>query len=146
MAKEIKDLRENMAKLNDIVNRQSALIDKLTGMNAGSIQDKGNDLFTDVPANHWAYEYVTVLHKAGILEGYPDGNFSGDRMMTRYEFAAIVYRAIMAGAASMMALNKDGTLDKLAKEFSSELKYIRIDTITKDKDGKPVIQRVRVVE
>ena len=146
MAKEIKDLRENMAKLNDIVNRQSALIDKLTGMNAGSIQDKGNDLFPDVPANHWAYEYVTALHKAGILEGYPDGNFSGDRMMTRYEFAAIVYRAIMAGAASNPALNKDGTLDKLANEFSSELKCIRIDTLTKDKDGKPVIQRVRVVE
>ncbi|WP_370850369.1 hypothetical protein [Megasphaera sp.] len=48
--------------------------------------------------------------------------------------------------ASNPALNKDGTLDRLAKEFSSELKYIRIDTITKDKDSKPVIQRVRVVE
>ena len=145
MAKEIRDLRENVAKLNDVVNRQSALIDKLTGVNAGTIQDRGNDLFPDVPANHWAYEYVTALHKAGILEGYPDGTFSGDRMMTRYEFAAIVYRAIMAGAASNPALNRDGTLDKLAKEFSSEMKYIRIDTISKDKDGNPDIQRVRVI-
>ena len=145
MAKEIKDLRENVAKLNDVVNRQSAFIDKLTGVNAGTIEDKGNDLFPDVPANHWAYEYVTALHKAGILEGYPDGTFGGDRMMTRYEFAAIVYRAIMAGAASNPALNRDGTLDKLAKEFSSEMKYIRIDTISKDRNGNPDIQRVRVI-
>lgn len=145
MAKEIKDLRQDVANLNAIVNRQSALIDKLTGTNAGMIKDKGNDLFPDVPANHWAYEYVTKLKQAGILTGYPDGNFDGDRMMTRYEFAAIVYRAIMAGAASNPALNQDGTLDKLANEFSSEMKYIRIDTIAKDKNGKPTIERVRVI-
>ena len=145
MAKEIKDLRQNVANLNAIVNRQSALIDKLTGTNAGMIKDKGNDLFPDVPTNHWAYEYVTKLKQAGILTGYPDGNFDGDRMMTRYEFAAIVYRAIMAGAASNPALNQDGTLDKLANEFSSEMKYIRIDTIAKDKNGKPTIERVRVI-
>ena len=145
MAKEIKDLRQNVANLNAIVNRQSALIDKLTGTNAGMIKDKGNDLFPDVPANHWAYEYVTKLKQAGILTGYPDGNFDGDRMMTRYEFAAIVYRAIMAGAASNPALNQDGTLNKLAKEFSPEMKYIRIDTIAKDKNDKPTIERVRVI-
>ena len=145
MAKEIKDLRQDVANLNAIVNRQSALIDKLTGTNAGTIQDAGNDLFPDVPANHWAYEYVTKLKQAGILTGYPDGNFDGDRMMTRYEFAAIVYRAIMAGAASNPALSQDGTLDKLAKEFSPEMKHIRIDTIAKDKNGKPTIERVRVI-
>lgn len=83
--------------------------------------------------------------QAGILTGYPDGNFDGDRMMTRYEFAAIVYRAIMAGAASNPALSQDGTLDKLAKEFSPEMKHIRIDTIAKDKNGKPTIERVRVI-
>ena len=145
MAKEIKDLRQDVANLNAIVNRQSALIDKLTGTNAGTIQDTGNDLFPDVPANHWAYEYVTKLKQDGILTGYPDGNFDGDRMMTRYEFAAIVYRAIMAGAASNPALSQDGTLDKLAKEFSPEMKHIRIDTIAKDKNGKPTIERVRVI-
>ena len=145
MAKEIKDLRQDVANLNAIVNRQSALIDKLTGTNAGTVSDTGNDLFPDVPANHWAYEYVSKLKQAGILTGYPDGNFDGDRMMTRYEFAAIVYRAIMAGAASNPALNQDGTLDKLAKEFSPEMKYIRIDTIAKDKNDKPTIERVRVI-
>ena len=144
MAKEIKDLRENVAQLNQIVNRQSALIEKLTSVDTGSIQDKGNDLFPDVPENHWAYEYVTKLAKAGILKGYPDGNFAGDRMMTRYEFAAIVYRAITMGAASDPGLNQDGTLGKLAKEFNQELKFIRIDTIHQTNQGEPTVQRVRV--
>ena len=144
MAKEIKDLRENVAQLNQIVNRQSALIEKLTSVDTGSIQDKGNDLFPDVPENHWAYEYVTKLAKAGILKGYPDGNFAGDRMMTRYEFAAIVYRAITMGAASDPGLNQDGTLGKLAKEFNQELKFIHIDTIHQTDQGEPTVQRVRV--
>ena len=144
MAKEIKDLRENVAQLNQIVNRQSALIEKLTSVDTGSIQDKANDLFPDVPENHWAYEYVTKLAKAGILKGYPDGNFAGDRMMTRYEFAAIVYRAITMGAASDPGLNQDGTLGKLAKEFNQELKFIRIDTIHQTDQGEPTVQRVRV--
>lgn len=145
MAKEIKDLKKDVAALKAVVNQQSALIDKLTGVNAGELSGS-DDLFPDVPANHWAYEYVTRLKQAGILTGYPDGNFAGDRMMTRYEFAAIVYRAIMAGAAANPSLNKDGTLDRLAKEFSSEMKYIRIDTIRKDRNGKPTIQRVRVIK
>lgn len=51
----------------------------------------------------------------------------------------------MAGAASNPALSQDGTLDKLAKEFSPEMKHIRIDTIAKDKNGKPTIERVRVI-
>lgn len=145
MAKEIKDLKKDVAALKAVVNQQSALIDKLTGVNAGQLSGS-DDLFPDVPANHWAYEYVTRLKQAGILTGYPDGNFAGDRMMTRYEFAAIVYRAIMAGAAANPSLNKDGTLDRLSKEFSSEMKYIRIDTIRKDRNGKPTIQRVRVIK
>lgn len=145
MAKEIKDLKKDVAALKAVVNQQSALIDKLTGVNAGQLSGS-DDLFPDVPSNHWAYEYVTRLKQAGILTGYPDGNFAGDRMMTRYEFAAIVYRAIMAGAAANPSLNKDGTLDRLAKEFSSEMKYIRIDTIRKDRNGRPTIQRVRVIK
>ena len=145
MAKEIKDLKKDVAALKAVVNQQSALIDKLTGVNAGELSGS-DDLFPDVPANHWAYEYVTRLREAGILTGYPDGNFAGDRMMTRYEFAAIVYRAIMAGAAANPSLNKDGTLDRLAREFSSEMKYIRIDTICKDRNGRPTIQRVRVIK
>ena len=94
-------------------------------------------LFPDIPENHWAYEYVIKLARAGIIEGYEDGQFKGDRMMTR---------AIMAGAAANPDLNQDGTLGKLVKEFDGELKYIRIDVIEKDKHGKPTIERVRTVE
>lgn len=145
MAKEIKSLREDVAQLEGIVNRQSAMINKLTGTNPGMIQSQDSELFPDIPANHWAYEYVNKLKQLGVVKGYPDGNFDGDRMMTRYEFATMLYRAIMAGAASNPELNQDGTLDRLAKEFSPELKYIRIDTIAHDKDGNPTIQRVRVI-
>nr|WP_317430096.1 S-layer homology domain-containing protein [uncultured Mitsuokella sp.] len=145
MAKEIKSLREDVAQLEGIVNRQSAMINKLTGTNPGTVQSQDSELFPDIPANHWAYEYVNKLKQLGVVKGYPDGNFDGDRMMTRYEFATMLYRAIMAGAASNPELNKDGTLDRLAKEFSPELKYIRIDTIAHDKDGNPTIQRVRVI-
>ena len=145
MAKKIKHLREDVAKLEELVNRQSQMINQLTGQNPGTIESKGSELFPDVPSNHWAYEYVNKLHDLGIVEGYPDGNFDGNRMMTRYEFAAVVYRAIMAGAASNAALQGDDTLDRLANKFSDELKYIRVDTVKKDKDGNPVIQRVRIV-
>ena len=145
MAKKIKHLREDVAKLEELVNRQSQMINQLTGQNPGTIESKGSELFPDVPSNHWAYEYVNKLHDLGIVEGYPDGNFDGNRMMTRYELAAVVYRAIMAGAASNATLQGDDTLDRLANEFSDELKYIRVDTVKKDKDGNPVIQRVRIV-
>lgn len=145
MAKKIKHLREDVAKLEELVNRQSQMINQLTGQNPGTIESKGSELFPDVPSNHWAYEYVNKLHDLGIVEGYPGGNFDGNRMMTRYEFAAVVYRAIMAGAASNAALQGDDTLDRLANKFSDELKYIRVDTVKKDKDGNPVIQRVRIV-
>ena len=138
MAKEMKAMRQHMAK-------QDALIAKLQSMHGMAVDPAKSTLFPDVAENHWAYQYVTTLAKKGILEGYPDGEFKGDRMMTRYEFAAIVYRAIMAGAASNPALNQDGTLDKLAKELSPEMKYIRIDTIAKDKNDKPTIERVRVI-
>lgn len=127
MAKKIKHLREDVAKLEELVNRQSQMINQLTGQNPGTIESKGSELFPDVPSNHWAYEYVNKLHDLGIVEGYPDGNFDGNRMMTRYEFAAVVYRAIMAGAASNAALQGDDTLDRLANKFSDELKYIRVD-------------------
>ncbi len=89
---------------------------------------------------------MTKLAHTGIVKGYPDGEFKGNRMMTRYEFATLVYRAIMGGAASNPDLNKDGTLDKLTKEFEPELKYIRIDVIQKDRDGVPTIERVRTTE
>ena len=99
--------------------------------------DFGEVPFPDVPENHWAYEYVHELGRLGILEGYADGNFEGDRMMTRYEMAAIVYRAMQKG------VNIDS---RMLKEFEPELKLIRVDVVARDDDGNPTIERVRVNE
>ncbi|WP_337617452.1 ESPR-type extended signal peptide-containing protein [Acidaminococcus timonensis] len=141
MAKEIRDLKATVGQLTQMVNQ-------LTGNGGGRTLPlrKGDTLFPDVPKNHWAYDYVTKLAQAGLLEGYPDGEFKGNRMMTRYEFAALVYRAIMGGAAANPKLNQGGTLDRLVDEFGDELQYIRIVVIDRDKDGKPTIERVRTVE
>ena len=141
MAKEIRDLKATVGQLTQMVNQ-------LTGNVGGKTLPlkKGDTLFPDVPKNHWAYDYVTKLAQAGLLEGYPDGEFKGDRMMTRYEFATVIYRAIMAGAAGNPKLNQDGTLDKLVDEFGDELQYIRIAVVERDKNGKPTIERVRTVE
>ena len=140
MAKEIRDLKATVGKLTQMVN---TLAGKPVVTDSGAAHQV---LFPDVPKNHWAYEYVTKLAKAGIVEGYEDGEFKGNRMMSRYEFATMLYRAIMAGAASNPELNQDGTLDKLVDEFSGELQYITIAVVDKDKNGKPTIERVRTVE
>lgn len=144
MAKEIRDLKALVARQDGEMQQLKTLMNQLAGKPVMRM-DK-DALFPDIPENHWAYEYVIKLARAGIIEGYEDGQFKGDRMMTRYEFAALLYRAIMAGAAANPDLNQDGTLGKLVKEFDGELKYIRIDVIEKDKHGKPTIERVRTVE
>ena len=126
MAKEIKDLRAEVEVLRQAV----------TGIGQGQTPDPVKmKLFPDIAKNHWAYEAVEELTKQGLLEGYPDGTFGGDRMMTRYEFAEIVYRAMQKG------LNVN---ERLIQEFEPELERFRIDVISKDKNGNPVIERVRV--
>ena len=132
MAKEMEAMRRHMAE-------QDALIAKLESMHGMAEGPEKSALFPDVAENHWAYQYVTALAKKGLLEGYPDGEFKGDRMMTRYEFAAIVYRIVESGVGST-----DPELSKLVKEFSPELQYIRIDTIHRDDNGQPTVQRVRI--
>ncbi|WP_294002480.1 S-layer homology domain-containing protein, partial [uncultured Megasphaera sp.] len=132
MAKEIRDMRKAMAE-------QAAEIAELKAMHHLAIDPNKSMLFPDVADNHWAYEYVTKLAGNGIIEGYPDGLFKGNQVMTRYEFAAIVYRLMEKGMG-----HTDPEMNRLAREFSNELSYIRIDTIHQDKDGTPTVQRVRV--
>ena len=128
MAKEIKDLRKEMEGL------KSALLDA----NAGKKLDTSKlQLFPDVPKNHWAYEYVSTLKGNGALTGYPDGEFKGDRPMTRYEFATMLYKAMLEGATLS---------DRILKEFAPELERFTVDTVHQDKDGKPTIERVRTVK
>lgn len=128
MAKEIKDLRKELEGL------KSALLDA----NAGKKLDTSKlQLFPDVPKNHWAYEYVSTLKGNGMLTGYPDGEFKGDRPMTRYEFATMLYKAMLEGATLS---------DRILKEFAPELERFTVDTVHQDKDGKPTVERVRTVK
>ncbi|MDU5943729.1 MAG: ESPR-type extended signal peptide-containing protein [Negativicoccus succinicivorans] len=131
MAKDMLDMQKRMAEMEAQMAKLQGFIGALTGADAQAA------MFPDVPENHWAYEYVDGLREQGIIEGYPDGNFAGDRSMTRYEFAAMLYRALAKGVS----------LDARAvQEFAPELARIRVDVVTKDKEGQPVIERVRVNE
>ena len=128
MAKEIKDLRKELEVL------KSALLD----MHAGKKMDTSKlQLFPDVPKNHWAYEYVATLKGNGMLTGYPDGDFKGDRCMTRYEFATMLYNAMLEGATLP---------EQMLKEFAPELERFTVDTVHQDKQGKPTVERVRTVK
>ena len=121
MRKEIEDLRSLMA---DSAFGKQLDLSKL-------------QLFPDTPENHWAYDYVATLAGNGLLEGYPDGNFKGNRALTRYEVAAILYRAMLNGAQ---------LTQRALEEFAPELDRIRVDTLTRHSDGTPSIQRVRIIK
>lgn len=127
LAREVIDLRGQLA----VMGAKMAKMEKALGM----LDETKTKLFPDVPANHWAYEYIAKLAGNGYIEGYPDGNFGGDRLMTRYEFAAMLYRAIENGAALE---------EKIIKEFEPELGRIRVDRISGEDGDRDKIERVRV--
>ena len=131
MAKEIKSMRDIVAKQDAQIQKLTAMVNALVGVQT---ETDTTTMFPDVPENHWAYEAVEAMAKSGLVKGYPDGEFKGDRTMTRYEFAQIVYNAIQAGA------EVDA---RLVEEFKPELEYFHIATVAKDKDGNPTIERVR---
>ena len=137
LAKEVEDLKA-------IVKAQSAEIKAMRGaMQSGASVMKDVN-FPDVPKDHWAYSYVKSLADRGLLEGYPDGEFKGDRSMTRYEFAAIIYRALQNGAPI------DGDMAKAIGEFEPEINRIkdldrtRVDRISGKDNDRHKVERVRV--
>ena len=127
LAREVIDLRGQLA----VMGAKMAKMEKAFGM----LDETKTKLFPDITANHWAYEYIAKLAGNGYIEGYPDGNFGGDRLMTRYEFAAMLYRAIENGAALE---------EKIIKEFEPELGRIRVDRISGEDGDRDKIERVRV--
>ena len=139
MAKEIVDLRDENKDLKKRLDTMEQKMNSILGiLDMGKKKD-----FPDVPENHWAYEYVSTLAGNGILEGYPDGMFSGDRTMTRYEFAAMFYRALKNGAPV------DDNMDRAMNEFEPELRQIRLDRIRVDRisgkdNDRNKVERVRV--
>ena len=137
LAREVEDLKA-------IVKAQSAEIKAMRGaMQSGASVMKDVN-FPDVPKDHWAYSYVKSLADRGLLEGYPDGEFKGDRSMTRYEFAAIIYRALQNGAPI------DGDMAKAIGEFEPEINRIkdldrtRVDRISGKDNDRHKVERVRV--
>ena len=91
--------------------------------------------FSDVPAGHWAYDAVNKLAAEGVVDGYPDGTYGGDKLMTRYEMAQIVAKAMAKGA----------NVDKLAAEFADELDSlgVRVANLEKKSDNVKITGQIR---
>lgn len=132
IGKEVLELKKTVAVQNAQIQKLTALLNGLAGTN---MKADRSTLFPDVPNNHWAYAAVSDLSRRGLVEGYPDGTFGGDRMLTRYEFAQVVYRAIQNGVV---------VDNRLVSEFGPEMALFRVDTIAKNHEGQPTIERVRV--
>ena len=91
--------------------------------------------FSDVPAGHWSYDAVNKLAAEGVVDGYPDGTYGGDKLMTRYEMAQIVAKAMAKGA----------NVDKLAAEFADELDSlgVRVANLEKKADNVKITGQIR---
>ena len=132
IGKEVLELKKTVALQNAQIQKLTTLLNGVAGTN---MKADRTTLFPDVSSNHWAYEAVSDLSRRGLVEGYPDGTFGGDRLLTRYEFAEIIYRAIQNG----VQVN-----EQLVTEFSPEMALFRVDTVATNHQGQPTIERVRV--
>ena len=132
IGKEVLELKKTVALQNAQIQKLTTLLNDVAGTH---MKADRTTLFPDVVSNHWAYEAVSDLSRRGLVEGYPDGTFGGDRLLTRYEFAEIVYRALQNGVQ---------VDEQLVTEFSPEMALFRVDTVAKNSQGQPTIERVRV--
>ena len=132
IGKEVLELKKTVALQNAQIQKLTALLNDVAGTH---MKADRTTLFPDVASNHWAYEAVSDLSRRGLVEGYPDGTFGGDRLLTCYEFAEIVYRALQNGVQ---------VDEQLVTEFSPEMALFRVDTVAKNSQGQPTIERVRV--
>lgn len=118
-------------ELKELLARQTAILEKLAEQKtaaapaAAAAPVSGEDLFPDVPENHWAYDFVAKLAKAGALKDCRVEAPANNPMLTRNDFAQILYTALKNGATKNPALNKDNGLNRLASEFRVELKNVK---------------------
>lgn len=116
------------AQLMELLARQTAILEKLSeqkAVPAAAPAASGDDLFTDVPENHWAYECALKMEKAGVLKGLGGLQVEGNPLLTRKDFARILYTALKNGATTNPALNSDNSLNRMASEFRGELKMVK---------------------
>lgn len=138
VAKEVQDLK---LQLSAISQKYDNLVKNLSAQKAG--QDVDFE-YSDLPKDHWAYDFVKKLSDKGYLNGYPDGTFKGDAKMTRYEFTAALWRAVNNGAII------DSQMAKAIKEFEPELEEVnkimryRIDTVAGEDNSVHKTERLRV--
>lgn len=138
VAKEVQDLK---LQLSAISQKYDNLVKNLSAQKAG--QDVDFE-YSDLPKDHWAYDFVKKLSDKGYLNGYPDGTFKGDAKMTRYEFAAALWRAVNNGAII------DSQMAKAIKEFEPELEEVnkimryRINTVAGKDNSVHKTERLRV--
>lgn len=118
-------------KLNRKAIVAAAIIASAASFSAPSAFAAGADSFSDVPKDHWAYEALDYLAKEGVVDGYTDGTFEGNRTMSRYEMAAIVYKACQN---ENISIGGRAVLDKLRAEYDAEIKQLntRVDKVEKD--------------
>lgn len=140
MAKEILALKDYVQKQDEKIEKLEALVGQ---QGTAAAPKRRSILFPDVPENHWAYVYVKKLADRGLLEGYPDGEFKGDRTITRYEFAAIFSRALENGASV------DNDMERMSEEFEPEIRELslnrfRVDRVEGKDNDRHKIERVRV--
>ena len=118
-------------ELKELLARQTAILEKLAEQKtaaapaAAAAPVSGEDLFPDVPENHWAYDFVAKLAQAGALKDCRVEDPANNPMLTRNDFAQILYTALKNGATKNPALNKDNGLNRLASEFRAELKNVK---------------------
>lgn len=108
----------------DILAKQTEILEKLAGNTKAASAPAGSGIFPDVPQNHWAYAYVDKLYRAGSLAGFSEPGKLKSHMLTRKDFAEILYWAMTNGATTNPELNGDGSLNRLAAEFGAELKLV----------------------
>ena len=145
LAKDVLELKQVVAKQDAMIKKQNDMIQQLMG---NGVVERNIDVkdvnFSDVPKNHWAYDYVKTLADRGYLNGYPDGEFKGDRSLSRYEYAAIIYRALQNGAPG------DARMAKAVNEFGPELEQVqkierfRVDRISGKDNDRHKVERVRI--
>ena len=124
--------------------RTALLALAFAALSATAFAADGADSFSDVPKDHWSYEALDYLAKNGVIEGYTDGTFQGNRTMSRYEMAAITARAMQA---SNLDIGARSVLEKLEKEYGSELATLRaqVERNTEDiRKNREAIERFKV--